>query len=310
MSVVNSAAINRYGGALKSHAFHRTLVLLAASASLLAQSASAQSGTPPSSAPAGGRSFNTPSVHTRKAQYAPPAPFSRLALSGGISTMGINMQAATNAGPHLNVRTVGNYFNYSVNNIKIDGGGGSNGVNVSGKLNFASLGTALDYYPFPRHGWRLSPGILLFNQNGIAASGASAAGTSITLGSQQYYSNSTDPFAINASLGLNTRQRAFTMTTGWGNMISRNGGHWSFPLELGAALTGVPSLKINLTGSACTSQADAASNGPSCVNMATNATAQSNLNAQIAKYQSDLNPLQVYPIVSFGVAYNFALRRY
>jgi hypothetical protein len=224
--------------------------------------------------------------------------------------MGINMQAATNAGPHLNMRTIGNYFNYSVNNVKIDGGGGSNGVNVGGKLNFASLGTALDYYPFPRHGWRLSPGVMLFNQNGIAASGASAAGTSITLGSQLYYSDSSDPFSINASLGLNTRQRAFTMTTGWGNMISRNGGHWSFPFELGAAFTGVPSLKINLTGSACTSQADAAGNGPSCVNMATNATAQSNLNAQIAKYQSDLKPLQVYPILSFGAAYNFSLRHY
>jgi hypothetical protein len=66
-------------------------------------------------------------------------------------------------------------------------------------------------------------------------------------------------------------------------MISRNGRHWSFPFELGAAFTGVPTLKINLIGSACTNQADAASNGPSCVNMATNATAQSNLNAQIAK---------------------------
>src|SRR6202034_765745 len=148
-----------------------------------------QPDTCPSFASAAGQPPSITPGHTRKAAYAPPRPFSRLALRGGISAMGITMQAATNAGPHLKVRTVGNYFNYSVNNIKIDGGGGSNGVNVSGKLNFASLATALDYYPFPRHGWRLSPGILLFNQNGIAASGASAAGTSITLGSQQYYSN-------------------------------------------------------------------------------------------------------------------------
>jgi hypothetical protein len=310
MSAGSKVGINRLGGVLKTQAFHRTFVLMAASAGLLAQWAPAQSGATSSPAAASGQVAGVAPMRSRKGEYAPPAPFSRLALSGGISAMGINLQAAVNAGPHLNVRTIGNYFNYSVNNVKIDGGDGSNGVSVSGKLNFASLGTALDYYPFPRHGWRLSPGVMLLNQNSIAASGASAAGTSITLGSQQYYSDAADPFAINASLGLNTRQRAFTMTTGWGNMISRRGGHWSLPFEVGAVFTGVPTIKINLTGSACTNQADAAGNGPSCVNMAANANAQSNLNAQIAKYQSDLNPLQAYPLISFGVAYNFALRRY
>jgi hypothetical protein len=248
-------------------------------------------------------------IRANKAQYAPPEPFSRLALGGGVSLMGINMQAAVNAGPHLNLRAIGNYFNYSVNNVKIADNGGSNGVSVSGKLNFASLGAALDCYPFPKHGWRLSPGVMLLNQNSISASGVSSAGTSITLDSQKYYSNSADPFAINASLGLNTRKQAFTMTTGWGNMISRSGGHWSFPLEIGAVFTGVPTIRINLTGSACTNAADASDNGPSCVNMATNTTAQSNLAAQISKYQSDLNPLQVYPIFSCGVAYNFRMRR-
>jgi hypothetical protein len=310
MSAGNNTGINRFGGALKPNAFHRTLLLLAASASLLAQSAPAQSDSSQSFAPAAGQASSTTPTHARKPPYAPPAPFSHLALGGGISAMGINMQAALNEGPHLNMRAVGNYLTYSVNNVKIDGGGGSNGVNVSGKLNFASLGVAMDYYPFPRHGWRLSPGVMLLNQNGIAAGGESSPGTSITLGSQQYYSDSAALFAINANLGLNTRKQAFTMTTGWGNMISRSGGHWSFPFELGAAFTGVPTIKINLTGSACTNQADAAGNGPSCVNMATNATAQSNLNAQIAKYRNDLNLLQVYPIFSFGAAFNFSVRRH
>jgi len=243
-----------------------------------------------------------------KAVYAPPAPFSRLALGGGISVMGINMQAAVNASSHLNLRAVGNYFNYSVSNVTISGSGGSNGVSVSGKLNFASLGAALDYYPFPKHGWRLSPGLMLLNQNGISANGVSTAGTSITLDGQKYYSDTVDPMAVSANLGLNTHQQAFTLTTGWGNMISRKGGHLSFPFELGAVFTGVPKIKMDLTGNACTNQADYATNGPSCVNMATNATAQANLSSQIAKYQNDLNPLKVYPIFSFGVAYNFRIR--
>jgi hypothetical protein len=38
--------------------------------------------------------------------------------------------------------------------------------------------------------------------------------------------------------------------------------------------------------------------------MATNAQAQSDLNTQLTTWRKDLNPLQVYPIFSFGVAYS------
>ncbi len=245
---------------------------------------------------------------TKKPVNAPPAPFSRLATSVGISLMGINMQAATNVNSYLNLRATGNYFAYSINNVNIAGGSGSSGIDVSGNLNFATMGVALDYYPFPLHGWRVSPGLMLYNQNVLSATGQSTPGGSITLGSQTYYSDSANPFALNGSLGLNRRRQAFTLTTGWGNMIPRKGGHWAFPFELGAVFTGTPVINLNLSGYACTNYADAAANGPTCVNMATNAIAQANLSSQIAKYQSDLNPLSVYPIFSFGVAYNFRIR--
>jgi hypothetical protein len=42
--------------------------------------------------------------------------------------------------------------------------------------------------------------------------------------------------------------------------------------------------------------------------MATDANAQSNIASQVGKYQHDLNPLKVYPIFSFGVAYNIKFR--
>jgi hypothetical protein len=238
---------------------------------------------------------------------AASAPFSHLAVGGGIGLMGINLQAATNVNRYLNVRGVGNVFSYTVNNVKVGGNGGSNGAEVSGNLNFAEAGVSLDYYLFPRHGFRLSPGVTFYNQNMITASGSLAAGNSITLDSQKYYSEEANPLSLNASLGLNTRQRAFTMTTGWGNMISRKGGHWSFPFELGAAFTGVPTIGMTFTGYGCTVQTDWSINGESCVNMATDTTAQTNINGQIAKYQKDLNPLQVYPIISFGLAYNFRI---
>ena len=257
---------------------------------------------------------SAPAVKTDKADKAARKaeahlkPFSAFAVGGGISLMGVNMQVATNLDRHLNLRGTGNFFTYNVNNITVNGNNGSNGVNVSGNVNFATGGVSLDYYPFPKHGFRLSPGALLYNQNTISATGTLAGGNSFTLNSQKYLSNPTNPLSLAANLGLNTHKQAFTMTTGFGNMIPRKrGGHVSFPFEIGAAFTGAPSLAMTLNGQACPT-----TNGTTCssgyVNMGgptADPTVTSNLNAQIAKYRNDLNPLQVYPIFSFGIAYDF-----
>ncbi|MGB6827636.1 MAG: hypothetical protein WBE41_06310, partial [Terracidiphilus sp.] len=92
-----------------------------------------------------------------------PAPFSRLGLSAGIGAGGINLQAATNVNRYINLRLVGNVFNYSVSNVN------TNGMNLNGKLNLASSGLSVDLYPFPNHGLRFSPGVLAYNQNSANA---------------------------------------------------------------------------------------------------------------------------------------------
>jgi len=273
------------------------VVLLAAPACLLGQAAPAttdssnQATTPP---------------YLRQGGSANPAPWSRLALEGGIGVGGINMQAAVEANRYLNIRGIGNYFSYTVNNIKV-GGSGSSGSNVTGKLNFAEAGLAVDYYPWPNHGFRLSPGFTFYNENGVSGTGVMATGSSITLNSTKYYSEAANNMNLNANLGLNTHKQTFSISTGWGNMIPRSGGHWAFPVELGAIITGVPTVNLNITGRGCTVQTDAAINGPSCVDMSANTAAQTDINSQVSKYKSDLNVLQVWPILSFGVSYNFAI---
>jgi hypothetical protein len=276
---------------LKRLAYFLTLILLAASTGLFAQNSDQPA--PP---------------QTRSDKGVSPAPFSRLAFSGGIGSMGINMQAAVNANRFFNIRGTGNYFTYNVTDVTINNGGGSNGISVSGNLNFATAGASLDIYPFPNHGFRPSPGAVFYNQNRAAATGATAPGSSFTFGSQTYYSDEVDPLNLAATLGLNKQKTAFSMTTGWGNLISRRGGHFSFPFEIGAVFTGAPTIGFNATGNACYTQADAADNGPSCQNMATNPQAQANIAAQVAKYQKDLNVVPVYPIFSFGIGYNFKIR--
>lgn len=275
-----------------------TLAVLVASAALVAQSTSAPQGQQASRNTA----VNSKTAHKAKKEVESLKPFSQLAFSGGIGLMGVNLQAATNLNKYLNLRGTGNVLTYTASNINVSNFG------VQGKINFATAGASLDYYPFPRHGFRVSPGVQFLNNNQVTATGVGASGSELTLDGQSFYSETANPMTLNGTLGLNTNKRAFTLTTGWGNMISRTGGHWSVPFELGAAFTGVPTINLALSGYACNTQADAASSGPTCVNMATNAQAQADLAAQIAKWKSDLDPAKVYPIVSIGIAYNFKIR--
>lgn len=46
-----------------------------------------------------------------------------------------------------------------------------------------------------------------------------------------------------------------------------------------------------------------------CQNVVGNDSVNQNLQAQIAKYHSDLSPLRFYPIVSFGASYTFRVRK-
>jgi hypothetical protein len=233
----------------------------------------------------------------------PPKAFSQLAFGAGISTMGINLQAATNVNRYTNIRFVGNVFQYTANNISAGGTDGAKGFNIDAKVDLATAGVALDFYPLKSVALRFSPGVLFLNNNNGSGAITSQPGASFTLNNTTYYTSTTNPVLGNASLGLNTTKPAFTLTTGWGNMIPRKGGHFSFPVELGVAFIGDPSINLALTsGQVCNAQ------GQNCVNVATDPDVQANLQAQIAKYKNDLDPLKTFPIFSFGVAYNFHIR--
>lgn len=234
-----------------------------------------------------------------KANNSAPAPFSHMGMSAGIGAGGINLQAATNMNRYMNLRGVGNVFSYTVNNIN------TNGMNLNGKLNLASAGVSVDLYPFPNHGLRFSPGVLFYNQNSVNASVTVSGGTSFKLNDIEYYSSTSAPVQGSGSLGLNKQNPAFSMTAGWGNLISRRGGHFSVPFEIGAAFVGTPNLNLALTSGQVCSDPQGTMN---CQDVTADTTLQSSLQAQIAKYQNDLNPLKVYPIFSIGIGYNFKIR--
>ncbi|KAA6460095.1 hypothetical protein DYQ86_13665 [Acidobacteria bacterium AB60] len=264
-------------------------VLLACSA------AGAQRLVAPGDEVGGAPSVATAPAHSK--ELTPMPAFSRMALGAGLSINGIDLQAATNINAYTNLRVTGNVFSHTVTGISTDG------FSADGSLSLATLGAAVDYFPWPRHGFRVSPGLLLYNDNSLSAHATVSGNESFTLNHVDYYSSPTNPVRATARLGLGSQNPAFTLTTGWGNMISRTGGHWSFPVEIGAAFVGTPSVKMTLSGTACDVTR------VHCVNAATDSNIQGNLQAQIAKYRSDLDPLKAFPIFSFGVSYSFSTGR-
>jgi len=256
----------------------------------------------------GSSSFQTPSFVAADPYYSggisivtPPhvsfsRPLSRVAIGLGLSPLGGGILTATNISRHFNVRSVGNFVKYSVSDFN------TNGFVVSPKLSLASAGTSLDYYPF-HNGFRLSPGVLYYNKNQATATFQALAGASFTLNNQTYYSGS-GTYAVKGTgnLGLGKGSTSLTMTTGWGNVLPTKGRRLSFPVEVGAAFMKPPTVSLALTGQACDAQ------GFNCVDVATDPTVQANLNLQIAKYQNNLSMLRTFPILAFGVAYNFKIR--
>jgi hypothetical protein len=271
--------------------------LLAGSSVLVAQSFSSSQDFTDSTGSTGSGSAGMTRVPVASAPST--RPFSKVAFGSGISVLGIQMSMTTNLNAHLNLRTTGNLFSYSTDFT-------TSGIGANAKLGMKSAGTALDIYPFHK-GFRISPGLLFYNANQVTADASVAGGQSFTLNDRTYYSSTAHPVTGNGMLNLHTTSPAFTITTGWGNTIPRKG-HWSFPVEVGAAFTGAPSVNVNLGGWACY---DHAQTQCTDITSKTDPIAQeirSDLAAQVGKWTKDIEPLKTYPIASLGVAYSFGLR--
>ena len=183
--------------------------------------AAAENNLPPSPAP---KATFRAGVNPSRSSLA-PTPFSRIAVGGGLGIMGANMQLAVYANRYMNLRGTGNYFDYSVNNVNVSG------FNLNGKLNFATGGGIGGLLSVPETRLADQSGSVFYNQNNVNANLTVAGGTKLTLNSIDYYASASSPIVGNGSIGLNSRNPAFSITTGWGNMISRKGGHWSAVLS-------------------------------------------------------------------------------
>ena len=200
-------------------------------------------------------------------------PFSRLGIAIKISSLGPGTEAATPLTFRSNLRAGFNMFNY-------DHSFNQDGITYAGQLRFRSVEAHYDWFPFSGS-FHLSPGVLVYNGNQLAANASVPGGKTFTLNHTTYASDPSDP--INGTGTVDFAKAGPMLTVGWGNLLPRNHRHFSFPFEVGVIYTGAPRAALNLNGSACDSAAVI------CLPVSSLPGFQANLQAERDKLNNDMS---------------------
>jgi len=208
-------------------------------------------------------------------------PLPKLGIGIKAGTLGVGFQVGTSLTSRVNVRGGANFFNYSDSMTE-------HGVVYNGTLALRSVETKLDLFVIG--GFRVTPGLLLYNDNHVTATASASAGQSFTLGGVSYVSSAGDPLRGSAPLTLN--KFSPTLGIGFGNLLPRSFRHWSLSTDIGVVFQGSPKLDLALGGTACV-------NGVVCQPIMTLPGASQNIETERLKIQDDLKPFKYYPEVSF-----------
>jgi len=232
---------------------------------------------------------------TEAASPAPPAPAKEKGEGGipvgigvKVSSLGIGGEAAVALTHRSNLRVGFNYFNYSDTFNK-------DGATYKGTLNLQSAQATYDV--FLVSSFHVSPGVLLYNGNKVTANVSVPGGQNFTLNNVSYMSDPADPVTGTGKLSM--YKAAPMVLFGFGNLVPRNGHHFSTSIDIGAAYQGPPRVALNLGGSACDPS------GVFCSSISSNPSIQANILAEQTKLNKSASPFRFYPVLSFGVGYKF-----
>lgn len=240
------------------------------------------------------------------AGYWHQRPISRMGFGADVSLLGVGFKSALELTQNFDVRVLGNYFDDSNIHFEVEG------FKAQSDLHFASVSTSLDWYPFWNGSiFRISPGVMFYNQNGLSGSTTVQGGTDFKLGSTTYYSANANPatgavpLTGTGGLALHRNNPAPMITAGFGSFVPRSNRHWSFPSEFGVIFTGAPAVRLNVAGWACLDKAQT-----QCTNVGdpTNPIAiefNQNLQGRIQHWQAQANKFTIYPVFSYSVMYSF-----
>jgi hypothetical protein len=213
---------------------------------------------------------------------------SKVGIGLKVSPLGAGIEAAVPLAAKFNVRGGFNVFQFNRNFT-------NDGIHYSGQLHFRSAEAHLDWFPIG--GFHVSPGVLFYNGNQLTANAAVPGGQVFTLSGTQYESDPASPVGGNGKLDFVKVSPSIMM--GFGNLVPRNGRHYSFLFEVGGAYQGSARVTLNFTGNVCDTT------GTFCRSVSTDPTVQANILAQQQKIRNDVNPYRFFPVISMGVGFNF-----
>ncbi len=187
-------------------------------------------------------------------------------------TLGLGLEIGKLLTNHLGARIGANYFSLSTTKT-------STNIDYSVEAKLQAVSGLLDLYPSSRGSFHLTGGIMT-DPLKVTATGQPTSGS--------YKINGNTYTA--AQVGTLTGDAHFPSAApyvglGFGTP-ARDGGAFKFFFDLGAVL-GKADVSLSATGAA------------------NNAQLQSDLQAQIASTQQNVDKLKVYPVISFGLAFNF-----
>lgn len=245
-------------------------------------------------APLRGAVLDTPAPERREVRQKPHfGPGSAIAVQLKAGFAGAGIDVATPLAQRLNLRAGASFFQYS-GSYDIDG------THIDGEAKFRSATVQLDIFPFGG-GFRISPGVTVYNGNNLNAAASVAGNAEFDLGDDSFTSAPYDPVKGTASMTFGNRT-APSLTIGWGNMIPRSNRHLSFPFEIGVQYLGdAPQIHLDLHGTAC----GTTSAGTGCEQVQTDPQIQQDIRDEENSINSTIRPLRFYPIISFGVAWAF-----
>ena len=219
-------------------------------------------------------------------------PFSALGFATRVGPAGTGFDVATPLATKFNFRVGTDFFNYATTFQE-------QGANVGINLHLRSGHVALDWFPFGGH-LRLSPQLVLGNNNRILATATIPSGSTVTLNGQDYISSYADP--LHGSGRIDFRKISPGLSFGFGNLIPRDRSHFSIPVEMGFYYAGQPSLQVAFTGSACDPNYP-----PSvgCQSVDQDPGFQQNLAAFKVRNNHNLSYASFFPIFSAGFGYRF-----
>jgi hypothetical protein len=217
-------------------------------------------------------------------------PFSSLGMATRVGFAGIGFDVATPLATRFNLRAGSDFFSYSTSFQE-------EGANVGINLHLRSGHAGIDWFPFGGH-FRLSPQMVIGNNNRVVATAIIPSGSTITLNGQDYISSYSDPLRGEGRIDFRKVSPGFSL--GFGNLIPRDRSRFSIPVEMGFYYVAQPNLQVSFTGSACDPNFPAS---VGCQSVDQDPTFQQNLAAFKARNNHNLSYASFFPIFSVGFGY-------